>query len=125
MTERPHIQVREDELDLYASHQDFHPIFHEALKELYQLSLLLTRDPTKAERCLVGGLEDCVTGNRVFRECARSWRKRAIVQNSIRELKPRPTQSNSPLSGVILPDIDQLLSDPGGHFEMDALLRLA
>jgi len=66
MTERAHIQVRE--INVYASPDDFHTIFNEGLKELYQLSFLLTRDPAKAERCLVSGFEYCVSGNRVFRE---------------------------------------------------------
>lgn len=123
MTERAHIQV--NETNVYASREDFHRIFNEDLKELYQLSFLLTRDPAKAERCLVVGLEDCVRGNRVFREWARSWAKRTIVQNAIRELKPRPRQSNSFLSGAIFPDIDQLSSRSGNHFEVDAVLRLA
>jgi len=125
MTERIHIQVREEEANLYARREDFHTIFNEDLKELYQLSFLLTRDPAKAERCLVDGLEDCVTGNRVFREWARSWAKRTIVRNAIRELNPRPSQSNSPLSGGIFSNNYQLSRDPGGHFEIDAVLRLA
>jgi DNA-directed RNA polymerase specialized sigma24 family protein len=125
MSERTHIQVREEEANLLASREDFHTIFNENLKEFYQLSLLLTRDPAKAERCFVDGLEDCVTGNRVFREWARSWAKRTIVRNAIRGLNPRPSQSNSPLSGGIFPNIDQLSRGPGGHFEIDAVLRLA
>src|SRR6266404_8468656 len=124
MTKETPIQVPEHEGSLYASHEDFHTIFNEDLKELYQLSFLLTRDPAKAERCLVTGLEDCVSGNRVFREWARSWAKRTIVQNAIRELKPRPSHSNSPLSGAVFPDINQLSSGPGGHFAMDAVLGL-
>lgn len=124
MTERDHIQVREEQANQYASREDFHTIFREHLDELYQLSFLLTRDPAKAERCLVSGLEDCVTGNRAFREWARSWAKRTIVQNAIRELKPRPIHSDSPLSETILPDIGQLLSGPGGHFAFDAVLGL-
>jgi DNA-directed RNA polymerase specialized sigma24 family protein len=123
MNERSDIQVREHEPDLHSSHEDFHAIFNEDLKEHYRLSFLLTGDPAKAERCLVGGLEDCVTGNRVFREWARAWAKRAIIENAIRELKPRPSHSNSPLSGGILPNTDQLSRD--GLFELDAVLRLA
>ena len=125
MTERTHIQVREEETNLYASREDFCTIFSECTKGLYQLSFLLTRDPAKAERCFVDGLEDCVTGNRVFREWARSWAKRTIVRNAIRGLNPRPSQSHSPLSGGIFPNIDQLSRGPGGHFEIDAVLRLA
>jgi len=118
------IQAREHEGDRYASHEDFHTIFREELKELYRLSFLLTRDPAKAEQCLVSGLQDCVAGNHVFREWAHSWAKRTIVQNAIRELKPRPSRSNSPLSGAIFSEIDQHSRGPGGHFEIDAVLGL-
>jgi DNA-directed RNA polymerase specialized sigma24 family protein len=121
--ERAHSQVREG--NVYASLEDFHTIFNEGLKELYQLSFLLTRDPAKAERCLVSGLDDCVSGNRVFREWARSWAKRTIVQNAIRELKPRPSQSNSAPSRAKYSNMDQSSKDPGTHFEIDAVLRLA
>jgi DNA-directed RNA polymerase specialized sigma24 family protein len=123
MSERDHIQVREEQTR-YANREDFRTIFNEHLNGLYQLSFLLTRDPVKAERCFVSGIEDCVTENRVFREWARSWAKRAIVQNAIRELKPRPSHSNSPLFGAVFPDIDHLSSGPGGHFAMDAVLGL-
>jgi hypothetical protein len=125
MPNRTPTQVREHEGSLYASHKDFHTIFNEDLKELYQLSFLLTRDPAKAERCLVSGLEDCVSGNRIFREWARSWAKRTIVQNAIRELKPRSGQSTSPLSRSTFSDVDQLSRGSSVHFEIDAVLRLA
>jgi DNA-directed RNA polymerase specialized sigma24 family protein len=125
MTKGTSIQAREHQGTRYASHEDFHTIFNENLKELYQLSFLLTHDPTKADRCLVSGLEDCVSGNHVFREWARSWAKRTIVQNAIRELKPRPGRCNSPLSGAIFSEMDQHSRGPGGHFEIDAVLGLA
>ncbi|PYK90168.1 MAG: hypothetical protein DME35_06815 [Verrucomicrobia bacterium] len=100
MTEQTQMQAPHKEANVYASREDFHTIFNEDLRQLYQLSFLLTRDPAKAERCLVVGLEDCVRENRVFREWARSWAKRVIVQNAICELKPRPIHSNSRLSEV-------------------------
>src|ERR1700747_1521566 len=124
MTERDHIQVRGEQANRYASREHFHTIFSEHLTELYQLSFLLTRDPARAERCLVSGIEDCVTENRVFREWARSWAKRTIIQNAIREFKPRPSYANSPLSGAIFHDTDQLSSGPSGPFAMDAVLGL-
>jgi len=125
MTEQAHTQVRDKEANVYASHEDFHTIFNDDLKELYQLSFLLTRDQARAERCLVSGLEDCETGNPVFREWAHSWAKRAIIQNAIREVKPRPSQSNSSLSRTMFADMDQSSRGPSGHFEIDAVLRLA
>jgi len=124
MTERAYIQDPKDETDRYASREDFRRIFTEDLDELYQLSFLLTRDPQKAERCFVGGLEDCVAGNSVFREWARSWAKRAIIQNAIRELKPRPNPSNSLTSAAIFLGIDQHSSGPPNHFEIDAVFGL-
>ena len=124
MTERAHIRVHEEKATQYASREDFRRIFSEDTNGLYQLSFLLTRDPAKAERCFVSGLEDCVSGNRVFREWARSWAKRTIVQNAIRELKPRSIHSNSRLPETAFPDIDQLSSGRDGHFAMDAVFGL-
>ena len=124
MIERAYIQDRKDERDWYASREDFRRIFTEDLDGLYQLSLLLTRDHQKAEQCFVGGLEDCVAGNSVFRERARSWAKRAIVQNAIRELTPRPGLFNSVPSAPIFLDVDQLSSVPAHHFEIDAVFGL-
>jgi hypothetical protein len=124
MTERANIQYRKDETDRYASRKDFCRIFTEELVGLYQLSFVLTRDPQKAEQCFIGGLEDCVARNSVFRDTARSSAKRAIVQNAIRELKPRPSLSNLPPLAANFPDIDQLLSGPVNHSEIDAVFRL-
>src|SRR5436309_12742437 len=108
MTEQTQMQAPHKEANVYASREDFHTIFNEDLRQLYQLSFLLTRDPAKAERCLVVGLEDCVRENRVFRDWAHSWAKRVIVQNAIRELKSGPIHANSGLSEVISATIDQL-----------------
>ncbi len=124
MIEQTQMQAPQKEANVYASREDFHTIFNEDLRQLYQLSFLLTRDPAKAERCLVVGLEDYVRGNRVFREWARSWAKRVIVQNAVREMKPRPIHSNSRLSEVIFSDIDQLSSAPDRHFASEAVLSL-
>ena len=123
MTKRAHIPDRQDETGRYASREDFCRIFIEDLDELYQLSFLLTRDSQKAERCFVGGVEDCVAGNSVFHEWALSWARRATIQNAIRELKPRPSQRN-PVSPTVSADINPLSSGPGQHFEIDAVLRL-
>ena len=124
MSDHAPIQVREQEANLYASREDFRRIFTEDLDGLYQLSLLLTRDPVKAEQCFIGGLEDCVAGNSVFREWAHSWAKRAIIQNAIRVLNPRPGVSTSPPSPPILSDVDQLLSGPANYLEIDAVFHL-
>jgi hypothetical protein len=58
------------------------------MDSLQLLSFLLTADQTKAEECFVSGLEDCVEGTYVFRDWARSWARRTIIQNAIRMLAP-------------------------------------
>lgn len=116
--------VREREADRYATQEDFYTIFNDYLMEFFQLAFLLTRDHEKAERCIVKGLEGCVARNRIFREWARSWARRTIIQNAILELRPRPSQSNSPLSGAIFPYVGHISNGPSEPFSMDLVLGL-
>jgi hypothetical protein len=78
----------------YASCADFRQIFDEDMKSLYLLSFLLTADHEKAERCFVSGLDDAVEGNPVFIQWARSWARRAIIQNAVRVINPRPIEGS-------------------------------
>jgi hypothetical protein len=82
----------------YASNGDFCRIFHEETDSLYQLSFLLTADCDKAQQCFVSALEDSLKGSRVFKEWARSWTRRAIIQNAVRVINPRPMGENVPSS---------------------------
>lgn len=86
--------------DQYAAVEDFCSVFMKNMDRLYLLSLLLTGDHEKAEQTFVAGLEDSVEANTVFRHWAHSWAKRAIIQNAIRALQPRPgcTIAPSPVS---------------------------
>jgi hypothetical protein len=93
----------------YATAENFCRIFAEGMNDLYQLSFLLTADHEKAERCFVMGLEESITSNRVFKEWAHSWAKRTVIQNAIRELKPRPPIAALP-SSAVSPYIGQLMS---------------
>jgi hypothetical protein len=79
----------------YASSGDFHRIFHEETDSLYRLSFMLTADREKAERCFVSGLEDSVKGNPVFKEWARSWARRAIIQCAVRMIDPRSMKEDA------------------------------
>jgi DNA-directed RNA polymerase specialized sigma24 family protein len=80
----------------YRSHGDFCRVFYEETDSLYRLSFLLTADSEKAQQCLVSGLENPVNGNPVFEDWARSWARRAIIQNAVRIISPRPTKENAP-----------------------------
>jgi len=78
----------------YASSGDFDQIFLEEKDTLYRLSFLLTADHEKAQHCFVSGLEDSVKGNPVFKEWARSWARRTIIQNAIRIINPRSIEDH-------------------------------
>jgi hypothetical protein len=117
MIGRAHIPVLGAKADRYAS-------LDEDSIGLCQLSFLLTGNPEKAQRCFAWGFEDCVTGNPVFREWAHSWAKRTIIQNAIKELKPRPMLCNSSLSETVFSDVDKLSRGRDGHFEIDVILGL-
>ena len=106
----------------YATAEDFCCVFAEGMDELYQLSFLLVADHHKAEQCFVAGLEDSLKENHVFKEWARSWAKRAIIQNAIRELKPRSLATSFSLAPP--PYVVPLPSYQGRHFEVDAILAL-
>lgn len=73
----------------YATVADFKRIFTEDVNSLYLLSLLLTGDPEKAEQCFVEGIGESTRGNHVFKEWARSWARRTIIQSAIRLVNPR------------------------------------
>ena len=107
----------------YATCEDFRRIFDEDLNGLYQLSFLLAGNHQKAEEWFAAGIESCVKANWVFRERARTWAKRMIVENAIRELNPQRQRSNA-----LLPTIrsgNQQPSGPIGYFDLDAMLGLA
>jgi hypothetical protein len=84
---RAHVRSTE-----YASCKDFQQIFAEDMAGLHQLAFLLTADHTKAEQCFVAGLDDSIRGNPVFRQWARAWSKRAIIQNAIKMMAPVPSR---------------------------------
>jgi hypothetical protein len=72
----------------YATQSDFCRIFADDMSQLYLLAFLLTADSGKAERCFASALEECSSSSRVFREWARSWARRTVIQNAIRMAGP-------------------------------------
>lgn len=122
MAEQAHPQTFGNGENQYATREDFRTILDDDLNPLYQLSFLLTADHQKAERCFVASIEDCANESRVFRAWARAWAKRVVVENAIRELKPRLSRSSS----FSLPFLrNQESSSPTENFTADALLALA
>jgi DNA-directed RNA polymerase specialized sigma24 family protein len=118
MAERAQTQILGNAQDQYATREEFRKILDEDLNRLYQLSFLLTADHQKAERCFVASIEDCTKENHVFREWARAWTIRIVVENAIRDLSPRPTRSNSSSQPSLR---TQGTTGPIGYFDADSL----
>ena len=89
---------KNSEQNLYATRSDFCRIFKEDTSGLHLLALLLTADGAAAEQCFVAGFEDSVISNRVFKQWAHSWSKRAIIKNAIRILRPLPSATKDSTS---------------------------
>jgi hypothetical protein len=79
----------------YATSADFCRIFHGEMTSLYLLSLLLTADSEKAERCFLESLEDSAGCTSVFKEWASSWARRTIIHNAMRLIDLRPADEIS------------------------------
>jgi DNA-directed RNA polymerase specialized sigma24 family protein len=118
------IRTGKDSANEYATSEDFRRLFIEEMDGLYQLSYLLTGDDEKAKQCFVAGLEDSVKGNNIFREWAHSWAKRAIIKNTIRVLRPQPTDADSSLPANVVSEKNKLRIIRDGHLEIDSVLAL-
>ena len=108
--------------DDYATSDDFRELFTEDIMALHLLAYLLTGNHEKAEQCFVTGLEDCVSNNSIFKEWARSWAQRTIVQSAILMMAPRP--EHAAWAGVS-PDTDaKLQGTPAKHVAIATVLAL-
>lgn len=87
-------QISKERETLYATGSDFCRIFRDDMQSLYLLALVLTADQEKAEQCFVAGLEDCTSGNQVFKKWARSWTRRVVIKNTIRSVAPEIAQDD-------------------------------
>jgi len=88
-------QISEQNSATHVVARDFCRIFEQEMDRLYLLSYLLTADHSKAERCFAGALKDSVHSPGVFREWARSWARRMVVQNAIQLMDPQAADSNA------------------------------
>src|SRR6266496_328511 len=95
-----HNQIANAKNAEYANAADFCQIFDKDMSSLFLLSLLLTGNHEKAEQCFVSGLENAVNRNRVFKEWARGWARRVIIQNALHIMNPRPGVENSALKSA-------------------------
>ena len=81
----------------HASPDDVRRVFVEHVSSLYKLSFLLTGNRDDAERCFMAAIDDTfdVIRVRIPRHSVQSRAKRAIVEQAVRVLKPRPQQKSN------------------------------
>ena len=79
----------------YATATDFCRVFTEDLHSLYLLSLLLTADNDKAEKCFVSAMSECAEGIGVSAEWAGTWARRAVFKHAIQMIRPAPEHADS------------------------------
>ena|SRR5215469_5818197 len=82
----------------YATAGDFCRIFGQDMHNLFLLALLLTGDHEKAEQCFAAALDNATRRRTVFKEWARPWARRAIVQAAQSMLDPRPRHADEVLA---------------------------
>ena len=116
-------RVANSEKNKYANAEHFRQVFSHDMDVLYRLSFLLTGDHEKAEQCFVAGIEDSVNTNQVFKEWARTWAKRTIIQNAIHCVRPRPHQEVASLNGYVVFS-DEPQSIPDRDLVMNGVLAL-
>ena len=121
MTRTQHIS--NERTTTYASVADFCRIFKEDMAGLYTLALMLAADPENAEQLFVSGLEDSAASSPVFREWARSWARRTIVKNAVRQIAPGVGEANG-ISRAARRDA-AIPALPGLAAEMYAVLGLS
>jgi hypothetical protein len=87
----------------YATVADFFETFTDEMHGLNLLSLLLTADKDKAEKCLVCAMGECVEGIVVFMEWVHLWARRVVIKYAIQMIRPVPEHPDSlpfiPLKG--------------------------
>ncbi len=107
----------------YATAADFRQIFTEDINSLYLVSLLLTGNQEKAEECFVAGIGESTKGNYVFKEWARSWARRTIIQSAIRLIAPRERSATAIRNTDVLRGMEKVPLVL--HAEVRAILELA
>ena len=105
----------------YATAADFCRIFGQDLNNLFLLSLLLAGDHEKAEQCFVAALENATNRRTVFREWARPWARRAVIQAAQCMINPRPRRTDEALTQ---PPVASSKKAPPERIEIAAVLGL-
>jgi hypothetical protein len=104
----------------YAKHSDFCDVFKNDTKPLYLLAFVLTANYKQSEQCFVSTVEEAFKEQGVFKEWARSWVRRRLIENAIEIVSPASARNvqKRDLWGAGQQEIQR-------EFEIDAVTQLA
>ena len=71
----------------YAKQHDFCEVFEKDAKSLYLLAFVLTANHKESEDCFVSTVDEALREKAVFKEWARSWVKRRMVENAVETVR--------------------------------------
>jgi len=100
----------------YAKHADFCEVFEQDTRLLYLLAFLLTTNHTESEQCFVLTVAEALKEETVFKEWARSWVRRRMIENAIGIV--------SPASGRNGQERDPWSAGQQGECEIDTVTKL-
>ncbi len=72
----------------YAKSTDFCEVFEQDTGLLYLLAFLLTTNHRESEQCFVLTIEEALKEQTVFKEWARSWVRRRMIENAVEIVSP-------------------------------------
>ena len=79
--------------DEYAKQGDFCAIFKSDTKPLYLLAFFLTANHKESEQCFVSTIDDAFKERAVFKDWARPWVKRRLIENAIQIVLPQSARN--------------------------------
>jgi hypothetical protein len=77
----------------YAKHADFCDALNNDTGPLYRLAFLLTANHKESEQCFVSTVEQAFDEQTVFKEWARSWIKRRLIETAIEIVLPTSSRN--------------------------------
>ncbi len=103
----------------YANHADFCEVFEKEMKPLYLLAFLLTANHQQAEQCFASAAAEALKVQTVFKEWARSWVKRTLIEKAIEIVSPVSDRSEERR------DLWSAGHETPGQDHIDAVTKLA
>lgn len=83
-------RVSMNEKSLRATAEDFEQLFAKETTDLLRLSLHMTADAEKAERCLILAMRDCCFRSSVSIDRVSIWARWMVIRNAVRLIWGRP-----------------------------------